>query len=200
MLFTYHALERIKRGDKDGLRTTLTPEEIKEILESDNAIPYCDGLVFYSERDKKCLGAVIRNETVITIVPEDRINYLSRLLAKRMVMGEEVHCHESLPTPSTWQKYDSALFGVSYYTVSNDRYRMRRLVEECTFLNWFDFSVDIFRYVQFLKIVTENIEAILAVRHSASQERVLSVRGYGWRMEEPISLTFRLFGTAFPRT
>ncbi|OGF69932.1 hypothetical protein A3H65_02725 [Candidatus Giovannonibacteria bacterium RIFCSPLOWO2_02_FULL_45_14] len=87
--FTQHATDRVRLGDENGLRTTLTLDEIAEILDSGEYAYYGSGeRIFYSKKDKKFLVAVVTPDgTVVTVKPGDSAPDKLRALAIMRTAG-----------------------------------------------------------------------------------------------------------------
>ncbi len=197
LAFTRHALERIRKGDENGLRTVLAPDEIEEILSSDTTVPFGGGYLFYSPKDGKCLFAAMGHydkDTVVSIVPATRVDLWKRLLAERKATGEDFFVKE-LPPVTSMGRANAALVGGVIEMRFESRWWFDR---EAPFFSWLDFRENqavLLRSRNFHKTIIMSLEDYRQ-RIPRSHYRIAEVfvRGIGWKHHFPISMPYDFLG------
>jgi hypothetical protein len=200
MHFTDHALMRIEEGDEHGLRTLLSVEEIKKILESKLPVACRSGYVFWSTTDRKCLVAATSDDLkdpqcrIRSIVPANRIPFVLCLLAERKARGDKALIMGLPPQPESLAKSDSALISLVYY--EELALGHRRCLREIPLVNWFDYRTALFRYREFLTYLVAETDrrANRSFLRSLSHSVVIEFRGIGFRYEIPWTIPLDLLG------
>lgn len=165
-----HAIDRITRGDSDGLRTLQSPNDILEILNSGKFVwdgdffGYC--AVFYSEQDGTCLVAWLKElgehtHRVRTIERPRKIGFMTALMAERIATGERVFSEHSPPVP---RLNTSALCA----TMDDEH--------TCCLFSYTDRSWSWWRYRPNVEFLHEFFKAV------GSPEKIM-LRGFGWRYD-----------------
>lgn len=80
-----HARRRVQYGDSELRRTLTSPHQVQQLFSrSKQVVRHCEYHVVYAPYDMECLGAIIRNNVIVTIVSDHQIPWLlPKLLAKR---------------------------------------------------------------------------------------------------------------------
>ncbi len=197
VVFSRHALERIYKGDENGLRTVLAPKEIEEILYSDIIVPFAGGYVFYSIRDEKCLYIVMgRNsgDMVVSVVPADRVDWWVRLLAERKAVGGGFFVAE-LPPVTSWTKADSVHIGCVVEEQVGSRWRFDH---EESFFCWLDYQQNqtaLLRSRGFHEAVVASLEECRErTKWPHFKIAELFARGVGWQRHLPVSFPYDFLG------
>lgn len=196
MRVTKHALTRVSRGDKAGLRTKLSMEEVIAKVKSPEAIKVGREVFFWSEVDNECLMAITaqRNTVLITVYPADRdMSPWMAMLSKYRHLKKSVFKHA--PT-TTYDPHKAIQVELILYN-EKDGYESAKTLGH-PFCVWFDFAKcdsQMFWSCDFHEMLADMIIQYLQEHEmSKKQAKELRIRllGNGWACLLPAHLPFEL--------
>ncbi len=147
---SHHARKRVQYGDSELRRTTTKAHQVRQLFSKPElVVRHCEYHVVYAPYDMECLGAIIKNNVIVTIISDHQIPWLlPKLLAMRRhglyALRKEV------PTIAGSPSRDRSTI-IEVITASECK---QKTIFAATL---FDFSEQWFKSVWFLRILAEVI-------------------------------------------
>jgi hypothetical protein len=202
MRITKHALTRIQRGDKQGLRTVLSTSEVTERIVSPTAIKIGGETFYWSEADGYCLVAITakRGKVLITTYPADRdFSPWMAMVCKYRYFQHKVF--EDVSTTS-YDPHKAIMISLSIYDGRTGLDGVKDLdVKHCV---WYDFEKcdsPMFWSEDFHQMLADFITQYLNENEVSKKRREqlrIRLHGNGWACLVPIETPFELLELANP--